>query len=199
MADELQHCEGCQEEYVAGVAACVECGGTLQAGPLPRAGRSRAGVAASAAAGASDLDRLLVELPGLQADLAVRALLLEDIPVRVVCQKNSKVYAAGEKPTEPFAVTLPVSVFVSAAQLDMAQEILDSMQRDDVIGDQWSDPQSDTEGNPIAVESDAASEEPEDDIADEARGAAPRSESTSLRAVVILVVAGLILLFMFGR
>ena len=134
---DLQHCAPCQQEYIAGVAACVECGKPLQAGPLPR-GDAPATPAAPVASSDAPLDRLLAELPGLQADQMVRALLIEEITCRVECQGVAKVYRPGHPPSEPFAVTLPVVVYVGDAQYDSAQEIVQSLAQEDVIGDQWS-------------------------------------------------------------
>jgi hypothetical protein len=201
MSSTLQHCPDCEEEYVAGVTSCVECGGPLQAGPLERFENRVAGPATSDLDGgvsASSLDRLLVELPGLQADHAVRALLAEDIAVRVVCRGSVKVYAPGQQPAEPFAVTLPVSVYVAAHHVAAAQEIIASFQEGDVIGDQWSavEPGTAERDEASTVESDAVPVDADDDAAS---AVAPSSESTSLRTVVLLVVAGIILLFVFGR
>jgi hypothetical protein len=97
---------------------------------------------------------------------------------------------------------LPVSVYIAAAQLDAAQEILASLQQDDVIGDQWSDhpPRQDTDAV-IEEESDDESADPGAALAADGESTVgePIAESTSLRTVVILVVAGLVLLFLFGR
>lgn len=210
--NDLQHCAACAEEYVAGVAACVECGQPLQAGPLPR-GAATATVAAPDAGANTTLDRLLAELPGLQADQMVRALLLEEIPCRVECQGVAKVYRPGQPPSEPFAVTLPVIVYVDDAQYESAQEILQSLAHEDVIGNQWSaapdqtedaadrldaDPQQDTPVEPraaVTFEDDHFADAPH---AEEALSA-PTAESTSLRTVVLIVLAGVLLLFLFAR
>jgi hypothetical protein len=201
MADDLQHCPDCREEYIAGVTACVECGGALRPGPLERSATRVQRAGGSAGGAAEQAHRLLVELPGLQADLATRALLLEGIAVRVECQGASKLYAAGDKPTEPFAVTLPVSVYVAAAQLDTAQEILASLQQDDVIGSQWSDRQPGRDSEAVGdQEWEGESADSAADMEDDSQAiAAPKAESTSMRAVLILVAAAILLLFLFGR
>src|SRR5690242_21700231 len=120
MASELQHCPACDEEYVAGVATCVECGGPLQPGPLARLEQrartlTRADASADAGGGTPRPMRLLAEIPGLQADHAVRALLLEGIACRVECQGVGKTYEPDQPPAEPFAITLPVSIYVTDA------------------------------------------------------------------------------------
>lgn len=205
MASDLQHCPDCQEEYVAGVAACVECGGALQPGPLSRfTARSRTGggadAAALGAAGAARPDRWLAELPGLQADQAVRALLFEGITCGVVCEGVAKVYAPGQPPAQPFAVTLPVTVYVTGAQYEGAQEILASLQHDDVIGDQWSEAAVAENEAVVEVGAADAAEDGEPARADEPAAAdAPTPESTSLRTIVLIVLAAVVLLFVFGR
>jgi hypothetical protein len=212
MASDLQHCPACDEEYVAGVAACVECGGALQPGPLPRLERGRGGGGARPAddgddsASAAQPSRLLGEMPGLQADHLVRALLREEIACVVECRGVKKIYAPDQPPGEPFAVTLPVRVYVPEAHHEAAQDILASLDADDVIGDQWSDVATDAaaEANleltrlPTA---DVAESAPEDDesAADEPNLEAPVPESTSLRAVALIVIAAIVLLFLFGR
>jgi hypothetical protein len=206
---DLQHCAACEEEYVAGVAACVECGKPLQAGPLPRRGTP----AAPGASPDRPLDRLLAELPGVQADQMVRALLLEEIACRVECEGVTKVYRPGQPPNEPFAVTLPVTVYVDDATHASAQEIMQSLAHEDVIGDQWSTAPAETEDEAdtldaeaeqdAPVESSAASTFEDDHFADAAAGeptlSEPTAESTSLRTVVLIVLAGIALLFLFAR
>src|SRR6185503_4732629 len=98
MATEPQHCPTCQTEYVAGIAACADCGGPLTPGPLGRyTGATSAAqqTAASGAAPSGAFDAVLAQLPGIQADRAVRALLLEEIPCFVECQGMTKTYLPG--------------------------------------------------------------------------------------------------------
>lgn len=204
MNSDLQHCDACQEEYIAGVAACVECGGALTPGPLER-GATRArpadGSAEAATGGAGRPDRLLAQMPGMEADHAVRALLLEEIRCRVECQGIDKVYTPGRPPDQPFAVTLPVTVYVDEAQHDAAQEILASLQEGDVIGEQWSDAPVDAD-HEVVDEEDQQVEvaaEDADQPADEPVDDAPAPQSTTLRTVVLLVIVGIVLLFVFGR
>lgn len=209
MAGELQHCPTCREEYVAGIAACVECGEPLHPGPLPRGAAAAAPAARAAAAAnpATELDRLVAELPGRQADHVVRSLLLEGIACRVECQGVVKVYQAEQRPSEPFAVTLPVTIHVAAAQLENAQEVLESLQQEDVIGEQWSEVPSeddasgtrDDEYEQAEAERLAASAAAEAEPDDAAVPAPPAAESTTLRTIVLIVVVGLVLLLIFAR
>jgi hypothetical protein len=200
---DLQHCAECQEEYVAGVAACVECGGPLTPGPLERNGGAAAPLPARAMPG-SEMDRLLGRWPGLQADHAVRALLAEGVACRVECGGSVKVYQPGKEPTEPFAVTLPVSVYVAGPQLENARELLLSLEQDDVIGDQWSEVPEEAESadDDAADDHDAAIDAapPQAQLAEAVEDSpppeAPVAQSTSLRTAVLLVVAGAVVLYL---
>lgn len=211
MAGELQHCPTCREEYVAGIAACVECGEPLHPGPLPRGAAAAAPAARAAAANpAAELDRLVAELPGRQADHVVRSLLLEGIACRVECQGVVKVYQAEQRPTEPFAVTLPVTIHVAAAQLENAQEVLESLQQEDVIGEQWSEVPSEDENGEERDDEYAQAESGDGERLGASAGAEaepdeagvpapPAAESTTLRTIVLIVVLGLVLLLIFAR
>jgi hypothetical protein len=213
MTDDLQHCPACQEEYVAGVAACVECGGALQPGPLerrPTRGRARSSPgAASAADPAPPPDRLLVQLPGLQAHHMARALLREGIRCRAECAGGAKLYLPDQPPVEPLAVTLPVSLYVDDDHYDAAQEILEAPLDEDTIGDQWAESEIEAtaeEGDddesialpmapsppPAGAAETVLGDDPPDDDA-------PAAESTTLRTVVLIVLAAIVLLFVFGR
>jgi hypothetical protein len=200
MTDGLQHCPACDEEYVASVTACVECGGPLQPGPLERLERrardSAATVRSDPAAAAPR--RLLTRIAGLQADHAVRALLLEGIACRVDCQGLARTYQPGQPPAEPFAVTLPVSIYVDEAQLDAAQDVLSSFEAGDLIGDQWSDERAESAGDIETSTEPVADREPAEPV-EAIPDVEPASESTSLRTVVLIVVAAIVLLFLFGR
>ena len=202
MSNELQHCPACQEEYVAGVAACVECGGALEPGPLDRSGGRKRGAGGATATGAPRPDRLLAELPGLDADLTARALLRENISCRVECQGAEKVYTPDRPPEQPFAVSLPVTLYVSETQLEAAQDILASLQHEDVIGEQWSEGESEEAGDrdtddevdvPVRLHDDDATE-PDPESSGE-----PAPESTSFRTIILIVLAVVVLLFVFGR
>jgi hypothetical protein len=201
MTDGLQHCPACDEEYVASVTACVECGGPLQPGPLERLERRARDVGAGAGRGetaASTPSRLLTRIAGLQADHAVRALLLEGIACRVDCQGLARTYQPGQPPAEPFAVTLPVSIYVDEAQLDAAQDVLSSFEAGDLIGDQWSDEPAEPAGDIETFAEPIADREPAEPV-EAIPDVEPVSESTSLRTVVLIVVAAIVLLFLFGR
>jgi|SRR5215468_2086067 len=211
MTSDLQHCAACEEEYIAGVAACIECGGPLAPGPLERAsGRTRGG--APAADESTRLDRLAAELPGLQADHAVRALLLEEIPCRIECQGIQKSYLPGRPPDSPLAMTLPVKIYVAAAQLEPAQEVITSLaEHDDLIGEQWSeiepdDDADDKHDNDLddepaheSLEGGASAPPSQDDIGIVAAEQEPAAESTTFRTIMFIVLAGIVLLFLFGR
>lgn len=207
MAGDPQHCPACQTEYVAGIAACADCGGPLSPGPLGRYAAAPtsapSGAAVTGAAPAGTFDALLARLPGIQADRAVRALLLEEIPCHVECQGLTKSYLPGAPPSEPFAVTLPVAVYVRGADLDTAREVIDSLESEDLIGEQWSDEElaeaaeaaSPTAGVPFAEPPSATAEA----IADDPTAGAPEPQRTSMVAVVLVVLVVIGLLLLFGR
>lgn len=202
MTSDPQHCPTCQSEYVAGIAACADCGGPLVPGPLQRyAAPPPDATSGAMPASAAAFDAVLAQLPGLQADHAVKALLLEDIPCFVECEGLTKTYQPGSPPTEPFAVTLPVTVTVRHADLDSAREILASLDSDDLIGEQWSD-----EELAEAAESEAAlaarpvgagehvragDEDPE--------AGAPQAQGTSMTTAIVILAVAVGLLFLFGR
>lgn len=196
---DYQHCPACEEEYVTGVAACAECGGPLCPGPLARFAPS---AGTPAVAPAADADELLERLPGLQADHAVRALLLEGISCRVECRGLTKTYAPGSPPAEPFAVSLTVALYVPRAQRDAAREVLSSLGHDDLIGDQWSAPEDGGTPDDDVIEAQpAVAREPESDAsppADFDAAGAPAAEGTGLRTVLLIVAALVALLFLFG-
>lgn len=194
MASDPQHCPTCQTEYVAGVTACADCGGPLAPGPLQRYTAAPAGGATAAPAAAAAFDAVLAQLPGLQADHAVKALLLEDIPCFVDCQGLTKIYQPGSPPSEPFAVTLPVTVSVRRADLDTAREVLASLESDDLIGEQWSDDEI-----AAAAEAAAADAAEPDDAQPTPEDGAPQAQGASMVTAVVIVVVALGLLFLFGR
>ncbi len=204
---QVQHCPSCDEEYVASATACVECGGPLTPGPLTRLeqGRRRNRSAPAAALPPADpdgqlapsIDRLLAQLPGQEADLLVRSLLLEGIPCATECQGITKAHWPGEPPGLPLALTLPVNVYVEAAQLDAAREILSTSDRDDVIGEQWADAASDETVEASAI-TDAEAESAA--TAGAAGGnAALEPDGRKLRTVALVLAVALLLLFLFGR
>ena len=162
MASDLQHCSACREEYVAGVAACVECGGPLQPGPLDRLAERAAHGQRHGSGGRRRrrrCDRIAASssCPACKPTTRCARFLLEGITCGVECEGVTQVYAPGQPPAQPFAVTLPVTVYVADAQYEAAQEILASLQHDDMIGDQWSDASLEVEGGAV-VEDDATAE-----------------------------------------
>jgi len=190
MSAGFQHCPACDEEYVAGIVACVDCGAPLHPGPLPRLeGR------AAAAGGADDdeaplppgaPDALLVELPGRQAHEAVLALLQEGIICAVECDGAHKLYLPQQRPHEPFAVSRPVSVFVATAHLEAAGEVLASLQSEDLIGAQWADTPPPEDGLDMADDDAAA--------AAAAEAPAPLAPTRTSMNIVWVVLLGLALL-----
>lgn len=211
MTSDLQHCTACQEEYIAGVAACVECGGPLEPGPLERSPSARQRDAAPAADGMARAERLVAELPGLQADHAVRALLLEEIPCRTECQGVQKSYLPGRPPDAPLAMTLPVKIYVAEAQLEPAQEVITSLtEHDDLIGEQWSEVEAEDEADDTNNDTDdepalgtrlegGASAPPSQDAAVIGEDQEPAPESTTFRTIMLIVLAGIVMLFLFAR
>ena len=154
---------------------------------------------------------MLAQLPGIQADRAVRALLLEEIPCSVECQGLSKTYQPGSPPAEPFAVTLPVTVHVRQTDLSTAREVIDSIDSEDLIGEQWSDEE-------IAAAAEAAAAPAEDPsvddggdaalayetdrdptLADDPEAGAPRPQGTPMVAIVLVVIVVVGLFLFFGR
>jgi hypothetical protein len=194
---DVQHCLTCATEYVAGIEACVVCGTPLTPGPLPRDGPTGHRAAPRAAGRDSAPHFLLVQRPGLQAHHLVKALLLEDIPCLLECDGLRKTVLSGEDLAEPFAVTLPVSVYVAHHRAAEARQILASLEREDVIGDQWRESDSVETVSPVleAVQDDARSTRP----ASAADHEPTRGEATSLRFAVLLAAAALVLYFFFTR
>ena len=200
MANGLQHCAACREEYVAGVAACVECGAPLQPGPLDRSAPSTRGPRLDEPTAAAAPDRLLAKLPGAEADQIVRTLLREGIACGVSCDGIERVYAPDKPPMEPFAVSLPVSLFVTAAQYEQAQEILACCQQEDVIGDQWESATADEESEMVMAPDEEIVADAEPLPADDGTATGePVPESTTLRTAILIVLIGIFLYFMFGR
>lgn len=180
-----QHCPSCETEYVAGIAACADCGGPLSPGPLEHLARAPDPAAASGAPAAA-FDTILATLPGLQAHHAAQALLMEKVPCSLECQGLTKTYI-DSPPAEPLAVTLPVVVRVRAADVDSAQEIVASIDADDLIGEQWSD--GEDEERPPAGAAAASGE----------ADTALQPEGRSMTSAIVVVVVVAVLLFVFGR
>lgn len=214
MSRDFQHCPDCQQEYVAGVTACVDCGKALQPGPLPRfegggARRASGSPAPAAAAPAADAasDVFVVELPGIEAHEAVQALLMEKISCRASCKGMEKRYSEASPPQGPLATSLPVSIFVAAQHREAAEEIIASIRGGDLIGEQWSDaPHPDDVDHaadpfePLPVEPGPSLDDPPA-AGREFDDAGPVAESTSGRTMLILVVVAVVvaLLFALGR
>jgi hypothetical protein len=142
---DVRHCNACATEYVAAVRVCAECGAALEAGPYVAPEPSSREDRGPKVLREEPPDRLLVRLPGLQAEFAAQALNLEGIPCTLECEGLRQVRRPGEGPGDPFAVTLPVSVYVPGSAFGTAREVLQSLAADDLIGEQWSgdDPMAD--------------------------------------------------------
>ena len=195
----LQHCAECQTEYVATARACAECGGALQAGPLPRfEGREDPTAATDGAAEPMEPStRVLATLPGAQAERAAKLLTMEGIVCLLECEDLQRLRLPDEPVPEPIAVTLPVTLSVPPSRFDDAQAILASLDQDDAIGTQWTDQE--------APEQAGSDEAPEEDAEESAADPQPAEipitgaepETTTWRFIlVLLLVAGLALVLL---
>jgi len=203
MATEPQHCPTCQTEYIAGIAACADCGGPLSPGPLGRyTGEGAAPSKPAAATSTGAFDAVLAQLPGIQADRAVRALLLEEIACFVECQGLTKTYKPGTPPTEPFAVTLPVTVHVRHADLETARDVIASLDSEDLIGEQWSDEEIAEAAEAAGVppeEIDLPDVEPQIGQMEDPDAGAPQAQGSSMIVVVVVAILVIGLLLVLGR
>lgn len=192
----MPHCEECWTEFVDGIAQCSDCGGPLRDGPLPEASAVAEDEVAGAAAGvdARTIDTLVGELPGEDAEYLAEALKLEGIHSRLVCGGLSRLRGPGQQATGPLALNLPVQVFVAGVEVERAQEILESIGHEDLVGDAWAE---------------GLADHPAEDDAEErgqtgAESIGPplemRAEGTSSRVVLVLLLAAAVgLLFLFSR
>ena len=150
-------------------------------------------------------DRFLAQVPGTQADCTAKALTLEGITCLLECHGLRRLCGPDNEAEEPFAVTLPVSIYVPYAQLGEAQEILHSIEQDDLIGDQWNGAREappHTVGN--VAEPRAASilqpvPHPASVCAEPPGTVNLRPERTSVRFLVLLLFASLVLFLTIGR
>jgi hypothetical protein len=187
----LQHCAACQTEYVATALACAECGGVLQAGPLPRfEGRDDPAPAMDGAVEPMEPPtRVVATLPGAQAEQLAKLLTMEGIVCLLECEGLQRLRRPDDPVPEPIAVTLPVTLSVPPSRFDDAQAILASLDQTDAIGTQWTD-----EGAPNQPGSDEALEEDaEESVTDlepgEIPNIGPQPESTTWRFILILLLA----------
>jgi hypothetical protein len=147
------------------------------------------------------IDTLLGEFPGEKAEFVAQALTMEGMTSRLECQGMVRHRGPGQEVTGPIAVTLPVSVYVAEANLEHAREIVESVEQEDLIGEEWAaaPPADETRDEVTAAEapveleteSSAAQGEPED--------AEPHSEGVKAPVIIAIVAALLFLLFMLRR
>jgi len=197
---DVTHCPNCRTEFVAGIAACSDCGGPLKSGELPR-GRERLvdedPLPTDAVPGAEYVpeppDTLLGTFPGEHAELIAKSMALEGLASLLECDGVEQLRGPHEPPKAPLARKKPVHVYVAQARLADAQEIADSLAEADFIGDQWQDES--------AGEIDA--EDDDDRTLDEAvylRPAAegvPSPEGTSIYLLVFAVITAIVAVFVF--
>lgn len=141
MSDQTSHCPICRTEFVAGIAACSDCGRPLLPGELPPRDRNSA---PSQGGGGPDAiveppDTMILTIPGEQAELIAKALAVEGIPSLLECDGIEQLRGPYEPPKAPLARRKPVDVYVPESQVDIAREIAQSMLDSDLIGDQWRD------------------------------------------------------------
>jgi hypothetical protein len=141
-------------------------------------------------------DTLLVTLPGLQAEAAARALTLEGMICGLECEGFTTLRRPDQQPEEPFAVTLPVAVYVHHTQRSEAQRILDSLAGNDLIGDQWAHHRhapmaAPADDEPVSREHRLP--QPPQLSASYAGPSPPRAEGTTLRFLLLLALGGVLL------
>lgn len=134
-------------------------------------------------------DTLLATMPGLQAEFAAKALTLEGMTCLLECDGLKQLRHPHQEPSDPLAVTWPVSIYVAGPQLGEARQILASIQRTDVIGDQWT-----TADAASARRSRTPYYMPTPRERPTSGDLAPRPEGTGLRFLILLALAGVFLL-----
>lgn len=189
----------CATEFVASVPFCTDCGGSLRAGPLPdppsESEKPRDGAEATVHRTHDPPDTLLLQRPGLEAEEVARILNLEGIPCLLECQGMQSLRLADREPAEPLAISLPVSVLVPAALLAEAKEILQSLQQEDAVGDQWAAPSEGARPEPPGEDEGARPSVDPDRMGPPS--ASP--EGTSLRFLIVLAIGGLAIFWMIGK
>lgn len=205
---EVQHCATCGGEYMASAKSCAECGGPLSAGPPPEL------------SGADDeedgperelhLDSLLVTLPGQQSHVVAAALGNAGVYSAQRCGSDELFNGPGLPDRGALARTKPVQVYVAAADVETAKEVLAQLQDGDQVRDPTEGELSDEE---LEQEALAAAEAHEvEDAADKADDARPSpshagdaegetgNSSSSMTTVVIVLVAAMVVLgLVMGR
>lgn len=200
MATDVRYCESCWTEFVDGIQRCSDCGGPLLDGELPRVRPVTEEEEASFVAIAPDLsaiDSLAAEIPGQDAEHFAEALKIEGIVSRLECGDLVRFRGPGQKATGMISLSEPVRVFVSAADLESARDILESINQADLIGDAWAEGSEefdvDDSGLLRAAQTDIDAPTAPPNLQPEG------NHRGSIIALVLAVAVGMLFLFVFGR
>jgi len=199
----FQHCPTCRIEYVAAARACADCGGALQPGSPPQEIDVTDGAApgghAVADPGARP-DTLLTRLSGQEADYLARALAEGGMFALLTCGSESQLVGPGRLPSMPLAVTYAVDVYVAAASLTEARELLDALTHDGVVVPALG---ADVDLDALAIGSPA--EDPSataEDLEIETLEGLPsgevEAEGTGGRVALVLLIAAALLVWMLA-
>jgi hypothetical protein len=168
------------------VTVCAECDVVLQPGPAPQEIAEGESVEQETTA-ADEPDTYFTTLPGQQADFVVNALAQAGIFSVLSCQGEQRLHGPEIPSAGPFAMTLPVEIYVPGARLAEVWEIVDGLTHDgeiqhammvgvdvEALAAEHPDPEEPVE--PIA---------PQDTLAKPSDGA-PAPERTSSRLLILL-------------
>jgi len=131
---------------------------------------------------------LLATMPGLQADLTASALTMEGITCLLECEGIRQLRQPERESPGALAATLPVDVYVAAGDLEKAREVVESVERGEIIGDQWQPTEAGEEnrGQPAGQ---GMTEPARPGPAEFAEPFAPHAEGTTLRLLVLVAAA----------
>ncbi len=192
----VRYCQECWTEFVATVQRCSDCGGPLQDGELPAA-RPRDEEIEDGEVVTSDLadiDSLITELPGEEAEHFAEALRMEGVHSRLECGEIVRHRGPGQKATAKISFSLPVQIFVADAERERARDILESINQEDLIGDAWS------EGAEAEEIYERESLLQADAELDQTAPPEIRTEGISSRAILVLLLAVAVgLIFVLAR
>ena len=135
----MPYCPDCWTEFVAGIPRCSDCDGPLTPGDLPDRRPLAEPPVSAAKAELAAIDTVIGEFPGSRAEFIAQALTMEGIHSRLECEKLVQNRGPSIDPTGPIAVTLPVRILVAAAEQERAQEILESLAAEDLVGEAWAE------------------------------------------------------------